>query len=81
MKNSVLQICGVNIQPGEKLTLALPTPEIYSCAPMHIPMHVIHGRKAGPRVLICATLYGDESNGIDIVHRLLNLRLLFFQLL
>lgn len=76
MKNSVLQICGVNIQPGEKLTLALPTPEIYSCAPMHIPMHVIHGRKAGPRVLICATLYGDESNGIDIVHRLLNLRLL-----
>lgn len=76
MKNDILKICGVDIQPGEKLTLALPTPEIYSCAPMHIPMHVIHGKRAGPRMLICATLYGDESNGIDIVHRLLNLSLI-----
>ena len=76
MKNEVLNICGINVQPGEKLTFALPTPEIYSCAPMHIPMHIIHGKKAGPRVLICATLYGDEANGIDIVHRLLNLSLL-----
>ena len=76
MKNDTLKICGVDIQPGEKLTLALPTPEIYSCAPMHIPMHVIHGKRAGPRMLICATLYGDESNGIDIVHRLLNLSLI-----
>lgn len=76
MKNEVLNICGVNIQPGEKLTFALPTPEIYSCAPLHIPMHIIHGKRAGPRVLICATLYGDETNGIDIVHRLLNLSLL-----
>lgn len=76
MKNEVLKICGVNIQPGEHLTFALPTPEIYSCAPLHIPMHIIHGKKAGPRVLICATLYGDEANGIEIVHRLLNLSLL-----
>ena len=76
MKNDTLNICGVDIQPGERLTFALPTPEIYSCAPMHIPMHIIHGKKAGPRVLICATLYGDESNGIDIVHRLLHLSLL-----
>jgi len=43
---------------------------------MHIPMHIIHGKKAGPRVLICATLYGDEAIGIDIVHRLLKLGLL-----
>ncbi len=76
MRNDPLQICGIEVQPGEKLTLALPTPEIYSCAPMHIPMHIIHGKQAGPRMLICATLYGDESNGIDIVHRLLNLSLL-----
>ena len=58
------------------MTLALPTPEIYTCAPLHIPMHVIHGRKAGPKVLICATIYGDEVGGIDIVHRLLNLKIL-----
>lgn len=76
MKNQPLDICGLKVQPGERLTLALPTPEIYTCAPLHIPMHVIHGKKEGPRVLICATLYGDEANGIDIVHRLLETRLL-----
>ena len=76
MKNDPLYICGTAVQAGEKITFALPTPEIYSCAPMHIPMHILHGKKKGPRVLICATLYGDETNGIDIVHRLLNLSLL-----
>lgn len=76
MKNQPLDIYGLKVQPGERLTLALPTPEIYTCAPLHIPMHVIHGKKDGPRVLICATLYGDEANGIDIVHRLLETRLL-----
>lgn len=76
MKNHPIEICGVKVQPGERLTLALPTPEIYTCAPLHIPMHVIHGKKTGPKVLICATLYGDEANGIDIVHRLLETHLL-----
>ncbi|QVL56652.1 MAG: succinylglutamate desuccinylase/aspartoacylase family protein [Simkaniaceae bacterium] len=71
MKNHPLEICGVKVQPGERLTLALPIPEVYTCAPLHIPMHVIHGKKEGPRLLICATLYGDEANGIDIIHRLL----------
>ena len=56
MKNEVLQIGNITIQPGEKVTLALPTPELYSCAPMHVPLHVIHGKK---RVLVClfALLY------------------------
>lgn len=76
MKNQPIEICGVKVQPGERLTLALPTPEIYTCAPLHIPMHVIHGKKSGPKILICATLYGDEANGIDIVHRLLETQLL-----
>lgn len=76
MKNAPINICGVSVQGGERLTLALPTPEIYTCAPLHVPMHVIHGKKEGPRLLICATLYGDEANGVDIVHRLLDTHLL-----
>jgi uncharacterized protein len=74
MKNSPLQICNITIQPGERLTLALPTPEIYTCAPMHIPVHVIHGKKAGPTLLICAAIHGDEVNGVAIIHKLLNLK-------
>jgi hypothetical protein len=71
MKNSILNICDVSIQPGEKVTLALPTPELYTCTPMHIPIHIIHGKKKGPKVAIIAGLHGDEINGIFAIQKLL----------
>ena len=74
MKNTPLTICDVTIQPGEKVTLAFPTPEFYTCAPMHISMHVIHGKTKGPVLLIAAAMHGDEVNGIEIIQRLLRLK-------
>lgn len=76
MKNLQLKISNVTIQPGERITLALPTPELYTFAPIYIPIHVIHGRKAGPTLLICGSMHGDEINGVAITQKLLNLRLL-----
>ena len=70
-KNSPLKICNTQVFPGERVTLAFPTPELYTCIPMHIPIHVVHGKKAGPTVLICAALHGDEVNGIAIIQDLL----------
>lgn len=64
------------IQPGERMTIGLPTPELYSYASLHIPIHIIHGKKTGPTLLICSAIHGDEMNGIAIIHRLLNLNLL-----
>jgi predicted deacylase len=72
MKNQPLQICNATIEPGEYLTLALPIPELYTCAPMYIPIHVMHGKKPGPCLLVCAAIYGDELNGIEIIQRLLS---------
>ncbi len=72
MKNKPLQIVSATIEPGEQVTLGLPTPELYTCAPMHIPIHVIHGKKAGPFLLVCAAIHGDEINGVAIVQKLLN---------
>jgi len=76
MKSSPLQICDASIQPGEKVSLAFPTPEIYTCIPMHIPIHVIHGRKKGPVLIVCAAIHGDQTNGVEIIRRLLDLKLL-----
>jgi uncharacterized protein len=75
MKNTPLQIGELKIQPGERITLALPTPILYTCAPMHIPIHVIHGKQKGPCLLICAAIHGDEANGIATIQKLLDLRL------
>lgn len=74
MKNSPLKICNVTIQPGERITLALPTPELYTFAPIYIPIHVIHGKKKGPTLLVCAAVSGDEINGVAIAQKLLMLK-------
>jgi predicted deacylase len=36
-----------------------------------MPIHVIRGKKPGPRLLVCAAIHGDELNGIEIIRRLL----------
>lgn len=76
MKNKALNIGNAVIQPGERITLGLPTPELYSYTSMHIPIHVIHGKKEGPCLLVCSSSHGDEMNGIAIIHKLLNAALL-----
>ena len=71
MKARPLNIGNATIQPGERVTLGLPTPELSSYISMHVPIHVLHGKQEGPILLISGALHGDEMNGIDIVHNLL----------
>lgn len=71
MKNSTLKICDTVIHPGEEANLALPIPDQYSCAPLYMPIKVIHGKTKGPCLLIFSTLNGNELNGIEIVNRLM----------
>ena len=71
MKNTNIQICDATIHPGEEANLALPLPEQYSCAPLYMPIKVIHGEKRGPCLLLFSTLNGNELNGIEIVNRVM----------
>lgn len=38
---------------------------------MDLPIHIIHGKKEGPRLFISAAIHGDELNGVEIIRRLL----------
>jgi uncharacterized protein len=73
MKNSNITICNETIHPGEHVSLALPLPELFSCAPMYMPINVVHGKKAGPCLLVIAAMHGNELNGAEIINRLLQL--------
>jgi len=64
-------IAGQTIKPGQKLTFDLPVTRLYTYAPINIPVHVIHGKYAGPRMFVSAAIHGDELNGVEIIHRLL----------
>ena len=70
MKNNSFTICDANVHPGEKVTLALPLPEQYSCSPMYMPIKVINGKHSGPCLLVFAMLDGNEFNGLEIVNQI-----------
>lgn len=69
-----LTIGGVTVPPGSRTTIALPVGRLHTYTPMTMPVHVIHGKRPGPRLFVCAAIHGDELNGVEIVRRLLKLR-------
>ncbi len=64
-------LAGESISPGTHVTIDLPVTRLYTNTPINIPVHVIHGKKPGPRLFISAAIHGDELNGVEIIHRLL----------
>jgi predicted deacylase len=39
-----------------------------------MPVEVIHGRREGPVLLVCAAIHGDELNGVEIIRRMRSFR-------
>ena len=72
----VLCIGGREIAPGESVTVQLPVPQLYTQTPLSMPVHVIRGRKDGPRLFVSAVIHGDELNGVEIIRRLMKLPVL-----
>lgn len=74
--STVLRIGENEVLPGQKLTLDLPIAQLYTHHFMDMQVHVMRGRKPGPRLFVCAAIHGDEINGVEIIRRLLNLPML-----
>ena len=62
-----------SIPPGSRAVVDIPFGKLYTHTELNIGAHVIHGRKAGPVLLITAALHGDEINGVEICRRLLKI--------
>jgi len=58
------------ISPGERRIIELTLPPLITHTSLHMPVHVVRGKRAGPRLLVCAALHGDEINGVEIIRRL-----------
>jgi predicted deacylase len=66
-------LAGRAIAAGGRATVDLPVAQLYTHTPVTMPVHVIHGRRGGPTLLVCAAIHGDEINGVEIIRRLLKL--------
>lgn len=71
MARAALEIAGNTIAAGARDTVELPAGQLYTHTPLNIPLQVIHGRRAGPCLVVTAGVHGDEINGAEIIRRLL----------
>lgn len=72
----ILRLGDMEIASGQQATVELPVAWLYTYAEMHMTVHVIRGRRPGPTLFVCAAVHGDEINGVEIVRRLLGMKLL-----
>lgn len=71
-----LEINGETIAPGTNVYIDLPVTQMYTHAPITIPVHVIHSKHPGPRLFLSGAVHGDEINGVEIIRRVLKLPIL-----
>ena len=63
----------ITVPPGTRASIDLPAGYLYTHTPLSIPVHVVHGRKQGPCLVVSAAVHGDEINGVEIIRRMLRL--------
>ncbi len=68
-----LSFGGTELRAGERASINLPLPDLSTHTPMALPVHVVYGKREGPRLFVCAAIHGDEINGVEIIRRLLRL--------
>ncbi len=69
-----IHVGGVEVRAGQRRLIDLPVPHLYTHAALSIPVQVLHGREAGPRLFVCAAVHGDEINGVEIIRRVLGVK-------
>jgi len=70
-KQAAIEIAGVSIKPGSRQSVDIQLPSFYTHSNVNMPLHVVHGRRPGPVLLVSAAIHGDEITGVEIIRRLL----------
>lgn len=71
MARGAFEIGGERIPGGQRRTIELPLSVLSNHVPVTLPVHVVHGRRAGPTLFLSAAIHGDEIIGVEIVRRVL----------
>jgi predicted deacylase len=60
------------INVGENKTVVLNSYELHTKTKLEVPVHVHRSSKEGPTMLLCAGMHGDETNGIEIIRKIIS---------
>lgn len=64
-------INGQIIKPGESKQVILNSYELHTKTNIEIPVFVFRSSKPGPCILFCAGMHGEETNGIEIIRKII----------
>ena len=59
------------IRPGECKQIALNSYELHTKTKIEIPVFVFRSLKSGPTLLLSAGMHGEETNGIEIIRKII----------
>jgi predicted deacylase len=71
-RNQPVSVAGVTVPPGRRRTLEIPAGRLVTGTQLGIPTAVVNGTRPGPTVWLSAAIHGDELNGVEIIHRVLD---------
>ena len=70
-ENKIIHINGLDLLPGNAAEVSLNWYQLPTKTVIEIPVYVFRSQKPGPVLLIQAGMHGDETNGIEIVRKLI----------
>lgn len=71
MARRAIRVGGVGVAPGQRRDVEIKVARLPTGIWISLPIQVLHGREPGPSLWLSAALHGDELNGMEIVHRVL----------
>ena len=69
----MVRIGGEEVRAGATAQIDLPITDLSTHVPLTMPVHVVNGRRDGPRLFVGAALHGDEINGVEVIRRVVKL--------
>jgi predicted deacylase len=68
---SPFPIGDTKVEPGTRARLELFVARLPTQTPLNLPVEIVNGSKPGPALWLSAAIHGDELNGVEIIHRVL----------
>ncbi len=66
-----VEIAGEMITSGKRKRLDIPVGHLATQTPINLPVIVVNGQSAGPKLWLSAAIHGDEINGVEIIRQVL----------
>ena len=70
--NTTFNFKGTDVPPGKARRVEIPVSTLSTGTQLSLPVAIVNGKYAGPKLLLSAAIHGDELNGVEIVRQILN---------